>query len=283
LRELRAAYGRLDAPVRARSVWKPSLLDAQLDLRYFRGESPYVWQYREWPRAMALKYFIFAGYVRGRDKRNLLARLGEDGAFGSWTFTYPGHGRVSRDLLDSVNEISFLDRHLGILDQPRLRVLDIGAGYGRSAVRMSQATPNLADYCCVDAIPESTFLCEYYLRHRRVSPPARTVPLHEIETALEPDSFDLALNVHSFSECTFDAVAWWIDRLAALRVPDLLIVPNDRDELLSFEPDGTRRDFRFLLEDAGYQLAVSEPVIDDPAVQELLRVPDQFLLFHRIV
>jgi FkbM family methyltransferase len=281
LHALRAAYAQSGLPVTTPSVWSDELLGSQLDLRYFRGETPYVWHYREWPRAMVLKYFIFTQYVRGRDDRNLLDRLEEDGAFGCWTFEYPGYPRVSRDLLDSVNEIMFLDRHLGILDAPQLRVLDIGAGYGRTAHRMAQAAANLADYCCVDAIPESTLVCEYYLRHRGYAPPARVVPLHEVEGTLEPEQFDLALNIHSFSECRYDAVAWWLGLLARLRVPNLLIVPNDRDELLAFEADGSRRDFRPLVEAAGYELTVSEPVIDDPAVQELLRVPDHFLLFRR--
>jgi hypothetical protein len=287
LLSLRKAYASSGLPVTVPSVWNDHRIGSELDLRYFRGENPYVWNYRdvwnhrEWPRSVELKYFIFAEYVRSRDSRNLLEHLGEDGAFGCWTFEYPGYPRVSRDLLDSVNEILFLDRHLGILDRPRLRVLDIGAGYGRTAHRMIRAASDVGDYCCVDAIPESTFICEYYLHHRGCIPPARVVPLHELDGALQPGQFDLAVNIHSFSECTYDAISWWLDWLEHLRVPNLLIVPNDRDELLAFESDGTRRDFRPLIAAAGYQLSVCEPVLADAAVQELVRVRDQFLLFQR--
>jgi SAM-dependent methyltransferase len=188
---------------------------------------------------------------------------------------------VSRDLLDAVNEILFLDRRLGVLSDPALRVLDIGAGYGRMAHRLIQAAPQVADYCCVDAIPESTFLCEYYLGFRRCSPPARVVPLHEVEGALEPSSFTLAVNVHSFSECSYDAVAWWMRLVERLAIPHLLIVPNEPDALLTTEVDGRKRDFLPLVEAAGYALTVREPVIDDPAVRDLLRVPDSFFLFQR--
>ena len=277
---LRQAYRDTGLPVLARSVWSEDRLGRELDLQYFRGESPFVWNYLEWPRAMVLKYFVFAEYVRSHDSAGLLERLGEDGAFGCWTFEYPGFPRVSRDLLDSVNEILFLDRQLGLLDRRGLRVLDIGAGYGRSAHRMTAAL-DVADYCCVDAIPESTFVCEYYLEQRGCAPPARVVPLHELEGAVEPGGFDLAVNIHSFSECTYEAVGWWIDWIARLRVPYLLIVPNDRDQLLAYEGDGERRDFRPLVEAAGYELAKSEPVLDDPAVSELMRVTDHFLLFRR--
>jgi hypothetical protein len=41
-------------------------------------------------------------------------------------------------------------------------------------------------------------------------------------------------------------------------------LPERRDQLLAFERDGTRRDFRLLLEAAGYEVAKSERVIDDP-------------------
>jgi SAM-dependent methyltransferase len=231
---------------------------------------------------MVLKYFIFTDYVLSRDSQGLLEHLGEDGAFGAWTFQYAGYPRVSRDLLDSVNEILFLDRQLGLLDRCHLRVLDIGAGYGRTAYHMIQAA-DVSDYCCVDAVPESTFVCEYYLQHRGCAPPARVVPLHELDDAIVPGSFDLAINIHSFSECTYAAVSWWLEWIERLRIPHLLIVPNDRDELLAFESDGTRRDFRPLVEGAGYELSACEPVFDDLAVQELLRVPDQFLLFRRAV
>jgi hypothetical protein len=280
LQALRDAYGALDLPVTVPSVWDSALLRSGLDLRYFRGHSPFVWSYREWPRAMELKYFIFAEYVRRRDSRGLLERLGEDGAFGCFTFEYAGYPRVSRDVLDSANEILFLDRQLGILDRAGVRVLDIGAGYGRTAHRLIQAA-DVADYCCVDAVPESTFVCEYYLEHRGCMPPARVVSLHELDRAIEPGSFDIAVNIHSFSECTYAAVSWWIQWIERLRVPHLLIVPNDRDELLAFESDGGRRDFRPLLGAAGYELSACEPVFDDPAVRDLLRVSDHFLLFSR--
>jgi hypothetical protein len=69
--------------------------------------------------------------------------------------------------------------------------------------------------------------------------------------------------------------------LARLRVPNLLIIPNDEGDLLTFESDGTRRDFRPLVERAGFVLSASESVIDDPTVRDLVQVTDRFFLFHR--
>jgi SAM-dependent methyltransferase len=279
LRELREAYARVDAPVLTPSRWHGEAIESFLDLRWFRGETLITWHYRELPRISALKYFVFLRHVEERDPRGLLEKLREDGAFGCWTFSYPGHPRVSRDLLQSVVEIGFLERELRLSERERFSVLDIGAGYGRLAHRMAQAYPDLADYCCLDAIPESTFLSEYYLRHRGCAPPARVVPLNEVGEGL--GSFDLAVNIHSWSECPYAAVEWWLDLLRRLEIPRLLVVPNEPEELLTLEADESRRDFMPLLERAGYRLEKREQVIDDPAVRDLLRLHDRFHLFAR--
>lgn len=282
LQALREAYAASSLPVTDASRWNREAVEGFLDLRYFRGETLIVWHYRELPRITELKYFVYAQYVGGRDPRGYLGSLGEDGGFGCWTFTYDGLGRVSRDLLESVNELCFLDRELGLAERERFSVLDIGAGYGRLAHRMAAAHPGrLADYCCVDAVPESTFVCEYYLGARGVSPPARVVPLHRVEEELAPGSFDLAVNIHSFPEMPYAAVEWWAGLLARLEVPHLLVIPNEHDELRSLEPDGTRRDLTPVLERAGYGVERSEPIIEDPAVRHLLDLEDHFLLFTR--
>jgi hypothetical protein len=281
LHSLRAAYASLDLPVCEPSRWTRTAVEDFLDLRYFRGETMITWHYRELPRISDLKYFVFARYVLERDAYSLLSTLEEDGAFGCGTYTYPGYGTFSRDLLDSVNEILFLERGLQLSARERFTALDIGAGYGRLAHRLTAAYPRLADYACVDAIPESTFISDYYLKFRGASPPARVVPLHEVDVHLSPGDFDLALNVHSFSECTYSAVEWWIQLLDRLEVPELFLVPNEPTELLTLEPDGSRRDFAPLLERAGYRLTRREPVIEDPTVRELLRLNDHFHLYTR--
>lgn len=280
LQELRAAYAAVDLPVRVSSRWSPDRVEGFLDLRWFRGETLITWHYRELPRISALKYYVMLRYVQERDETGILERLDEDGAFGCWTFRYPGHQRVSRDLLESVNELAYLDRTLGLSRRERFSVLDIGAGYGRLAHRMTAAFGACDDYCCVDAIPESTFLSEYYLRFRGASPPARVVPLHELDAGLRPGAFDVAVNIHSFSECTLEAIEWWIGLLARLEVPDVVIVPNEPHELLSLEPDGERRDFAPALDRAGYDLVAAEPVYADPAVRELVRLDDHFHHFR---
>jgi SAM-dependent methyltransferase len=281
LLDLRHAYGSLDHPALASSRWNRDAVGGFLDLRWFRGESLFLWHYRELPRISRLKYFVLASYVRDRDTLSLLDRLDEDGRFGCWTYSYPGSGRVSRDLLQSVNEISFLERQLGISTVPSLRVLDIGAGYGRLAHRMVSGLSNVADYCCTDPVPEATFLSGWYLRHRGCLPPARVVRLDRLEQELTSGTFHLAVNIHSFSECPLEAIRWWLKLIAELSVPHLLIVPNEPHDLLSTEEDGSRLNFTPLLEAAGYRGVLREPVIDDPAARALLRLDDHFHLFTR--
>lgn len=280
--ELRQRYAKLDLPSSVHHQWGEKLTGfISRYLQYFRGDTPYVWNYRELPKVTRLKYFVLLQYVRSVDAQRLLERLEEDGAFGCWTFEYGGGPKVSRDLLDSVNEISYLQRQLNLFEQEKVRVLDIGAGYGRLAHRLCTALPSVSDYCCVDAIPESSFLCDYYLSYRRLAPRARVVTLDRVEGDLQPGQFDLAVNIHSFSECTLPAVRWWIQQLQRLRIPKLLIVPNTPTELLTNEADGSKQDYRPYLEACGYRLLHTEPVFGDPGVREMIGIDDHFFLFGR--
>lgn len=281
LQALRKRYAALDWPVINHVQWGATTQAwLRRTFQYFRGETPYVFQYCELPRTTRLKYFVYLKYAMSQDPAQLIERLGEDGSFGCWRYEYAGLPPASRDLIDSVLEIAFLDRQLQVLSAQNLRVLDIGAGYGRMAHRMLEACPGISDYACVDALPESSFLCRYYLEHRKLLGRARVVPLDEVPDKLQAGGFDLAMNIHSFSECTHAAVEWWMRKLAELRVPYLLIVPNQPDELTTAEGKGVRRDFRPLVDAAGYRLAQVEDLILDPAVKELMRVDDRMYLFH---
>lgn len=289
LQELRRRYAAVELPVAIHSVWgaRESPDTAReigwggVDLRSFRGHSAYVWDYAGSNfEATRLKYYLFADTVRRKDTLQLLTKLREDGAFGCISFDFPGIGRVSRDLLDSVAEINFLNKHLNILKREDLDILDVGAGYGRMAHRMLEAHPKVRSYTCVDAVPESTFLCEFYLKHRGLDARARVVPLDELEAKLPAVKYQLALNIHSFSECTYAAIEWWLRKLRELEVRHLMIVPNDPVQFLSMEPDRQRRDYAPLLKELGYALVAQEPVFEDPTVQGLIGVRDNMYLFE---
>lgn len=294
LDDLRRRYDALDIPAAVHSVWAHRRASrtsvsrglAGFDLTRFRASSSYVWNYYGTESETArLKYFIFQQAVKAADAAGLLGRLTEDGAFGCPTFEFDETGTISRDLLDSVAEINFLQRHLDVLGRADVHVLDIGAGYGRMAHRLLEANPRLTGYTCVDAIPESTFLSEFYLNHRGLADRSNVVPLDEVETRVT-GPFDIALNIHSFSECTYAAVEWWLRLVRRLEIPRLMIVPNpdprfrtDEDRFVSSEPDGSKRNFLPLLTELDYEIVDRQPLVD-PGAAALLGVDDVMFLFE---
>lgn len=281
LRELRERYASTALPMARHTLWGGDYLKRELDLTTFRSDNAYVWQQRHMRRDIRYKYYAYLRELTTRDSHGLFSKLLEDGAFGCLTFDFPGWPRASRDLLDSINEIYFLHEHLNLLDRPGFSVLDIGAGYGRLAHRMLTAAPAMGSYVCVDAVAESTFLCEYYLRYRGLTDRAEALPLHELDARLEGRRFDLAVNIHSFSEMSLEAIEGWVTRIAALKIPALLVIPNESRELLSMEADGRRIDFVPLLAAHGYSLQIQAPVLPDPTLRQFIGVGDHFHLFRR--
>ncbi len=280
--ELRAAYAALDCPAAGPTYfWNQDRVAKQVNLQWFRGDNAYVWQNRQLGTEVRLKRYLALQDMRAQDHLGLLNVLEEDGLFGCWTEQYGDQSPVSRDLLDSISEINFLDTQMGLARIRDLRVLDIGAGYGRLAYRMSKALKNLRRYDCIDAVPESTYLSDYYLKFRQVSPPASVIPLHQWQTGFSPNGYDIALNIHSFSECTYAAISWWLERVRALNIPWLLIVPNHPEDLLSTEPDFSFRDFMPLVQGAGYELLHKAPVYRNDEIRDLVGVRDHYFLFRR--
>jgi hypothetical protein len=112
---------------------------------------------------------------------------------------------------------------------PGPKVIDIGAGYGGLAHRVVTGLPNVQTYLCTDGVAASTFVCENYLKFRGVDDKATTVPVDEVDEALRTHPPDIALNIHSFSECRIAAIDWWLARLQEHSVRYLMIAPNALD------------------------------------------------------
>jgi hypothetical protein len=272
LLELKQRYLALGAhPVRAASLWDDKFV-GRIELPRFRGDHAYLLQGAYSP-LQRLLWLIVGYYAKSVDKLGLLDRLEEDGLFGPYCFRFMDRYTGSKDLVDSVGEINFLEEAIGISRRSALRVLDIGAGYGRLMHRMVSAFPDVVSGYCADAIPESTFLSEYYLSFRRVADRVVVVPLDEVEQTLRVGSapIDLVTNVHSFSECTGNAIAWWLDLAVAVQARYLFVVPNPYHnggtELLSREADGTFVDFRPAIERRGFRLTHSAPKYRDTSLR----------------
>lgn len=278
LTELREAYDNLTYPSAVPSQWSDAFLKKNLSLAWFRGDNAYVWQLRLFTGGAKTRNYLAMLDIESRDKLGLFSKLKEDGLFGAFTFAF-GDRVVSRDLLDSINEINYLDEHIGLSSMAAPTVLDIGAGYGRLAWRMDEALPNLGAYDCTDGVPISTFLCEYHLTFREVSDKVRVVPLSEIDTLR--DSYTVAVNVHSFSEQTHASIKWWLGEIAKRDITWLLIVPNTYGELLSTEVGGTREDFMPSVLAAGYELADHRTVYGNDDMREMIGLHDEFFLFKK--
>lgn len=263
LKQLEREYAHFDRRVTESVQWKSHTVRGH-DLKFFRGDNAFVWQVQGGDREV--NYAISTRYIESIDKRGLLGRLQEDGSFGAHVFNIGGR-KVSRDLLDSIAEIYFLDRHLGVIDRPDLSVLDVGAGYGRMAHRMATALPNINRYLCTDAIPVSTFLSEYHLMHRGIAGKANAVPVTDIEATLKDRPIDVAINIHSFSECRVDAVAWWLRLLRDSGIKHLMVVPNAMDHGGTKLLNSAQDDLAPLFEAHGFELVAREPKYADPFAQ----------------
>ncbi|MFX0093610.1 MAG: hypothetical protein ACFFBD_17800, partial [Candidatus Hodarchaeota archaeon] len=129
--------------------------------------------------------------MKEKDDLNLFDKTVEDGDFGAITFKV-GDYCISRDLMDSINEMYFLNETISLSQIKNINILDIGAGYGRLAHRMLECFHNIQNYFTVDAIPESTLLCQFYLDYRRCDK-AKTILLPNIEDVLKTNELTLAI------------------------------------------------------------------------------------------
>lgn len=274
---LKQKYNTLSSPLIDPSQWTESFVNSIDKLQFFRGDYVYVWQFRD--INTELHYWITTYYIKTLDKLGLLQLLDEDNLFGCYTFSTIDNLCVSRDLLDSILEIYFLEKSIKISNRSNFKILDIGAGYGRLAYRMVKGLPNIKTVFCVDAIAESTFISEYYLRFRGVDKKAVVIPLYDLDNILGNESIDLAINIHSFSECTFATIKAWLDILKKYKIQYLMIVPNQRTKLLTTEKNGEKLDFFPLIESSGYELLIKQPKYLEPFFQKHGVTPTYYYLF----
>lgn len=172
------------------------------------------------------------------------------------------YGDLTRMWLDSEVELGFLWRYLDDSNVLAPRILDIGAGYGRLAVAARRVFP---DYTCVDAVPISTKICRDYCA--RYAPKVQVPSLPDFlalhNQGYYKGRFDLAVNVHSWNECTREQISAWLDILAENEVPWLFTVSHGQDdgsiEKSYYAWEEGRPSWRPLLEER-YELVVEEHI-----------------------
>ena len=253
-------------------AWSQNALrdDPSQNLQTCRACSAFVWQSRgceKFTDKLRRAYSL----LTANDEDQFLATLSEDGAFGVEAVSIDNR-LISRDLLDSANEFSFLQESLGIAHwPPGTIVCDIGAGYGRWAHRASQCLPNLRIYSC-DAIESSRQTCAAHLRLRGLhaaaadvmgaSELARALASNIAAAAAAPSDGSpiarLAIFVHSLPEmASAPARREWLELLHD--VPHLFVVSNHSalqppDATVDLQHDDVSRQIS--------RLSASAPLID---------------------
>jgi putative sugar O-methyltransferase len=165
------------------------------------------WSEVEWPlldrwlyeRAVAILW----EYALGHGDRQVMA-LAEPLAGDPLPVFYRGR-LISQDLANSALEVAAVKRGLG--SSPVESILEVGAGYGRTAYALLNVFPD-AEYTIVDIEPALS-ISRWYLTttlpHRRL----RFVPADQIDE-VESGSVDLAVSISSLQEMTEDQVARYI-------------------------------------------------------------------------
>lgn len=143
--------------------------------------------------------------------------LGQE--YGASIINTKAQGPLTRMWLDSMCETNFIARHLALND---LDILDIGAGYGRLAAAMS---PLVKSYTCTDAVPISIFVCEYFtMKH---APAVQVMTPEQVVSGVK--KFNLAINVHSWNECSIESVLEWLEIIKMLKIGHLFIVLHNTE------------------------------------------------------
>ena len=219
----------------------------EADFRNFKGENVFVTQLSGL-KSIRKAYENTVTYAIKKDQLGLMEIFDEDRKFGVENVKI-GNESFSRDRVDSVIEINFFSCMMGISSGYKLRLVDIGAGYGRLAHRVLQAFPD-AYVFCGDVVPQAAFLCNFYMKFKGFNSLKYKCGSYD-ELALE-GPFDIAVNIHSFSEAPLDSIKKWLD-IVSLKAKYIFIVPSG-DELLSLEHDGSRLSYINYLIYLGYQL-----------------------------
>ena len=111
-------------------------------------------------------------------------------------------------------------------------------------------SPFVRSYLCVDPVRVSTEVCRTYTA--RYAPSVRVLSMDQFGQM--DGAPTLAINVHSWNECTAAQITGWLERLASLGVPMLFTVSHT-----SAYQTWDRQNFRILLE-ARYRLVAEEAI-----------------------
>ena len=204
------------------TVWNPT--KSYINTSFtddFRRHNAYVWQ-------ININFGELYNITKKSDIFSLLDKTKENGSHGCKSLKFD-NTIVSRDLLDSVMEITYLKTKLPNIEN--MNIIEIGGGYGRLCKRFLDCFPN-SNYYVTDGIPQSTYFSKKYLKEKE----DHVVNLFDIENKLSEMQFDIAFNIHSFPECNINDIEWWIKLIHDKKIKYVFFVPNNPTSTDTFLP-----------------------------------------------
>jgi hypothetical protein len=224
-------------------------------------------------------YTVAYEYALVCDQLGVLGKFSDDGAFSGVRFRIDGRV-VSRDIIDSSLELNFVARHCEFRPSDEIVLLDIGAGYGRFVHRFLEFFPRASAFA-LDAAPLSSFLAQCYLEYRGVIDRVVIGSRAKLET-VRPGRFQIATNIHSWSEAPLASVEKWLDALDVLQVPFLFFVPHEIPAI-SLEKDGPGKLIVPTILAHGWRVLVEQPMYGDSLKRQQtgLYPFTHYYLFHK--
>lgn len=170
------------------------------------------------PFDKSMRYFKFLFLHQIRTKDNAFfanyARIGPTSLGNPVTLMAPSGQAVNLDHFFSVEEYTFLSANLN-LDKIG-HVVEIGAGFGRTAQALIKLVGNIREYTIVD-IPEVLSLSRSYLEkvlseeeYAKLSF-VNALSLHEDRRDFHP--VDLVINIDSFQEMPQETIRYYFERI----------------------------------------------------------------------
>lgn len=196
-----------------------SYIKNAINEKKFRNDNAFVWQLQLGDKEK--DYINYYRKLQKKDSLGLFKKTFEDDSFGCINFRVDNIN-ISRDLLDSINEIYFLKTNFKSLET--MNILDIGAGYGRLCKRYLDCFPG-AKYYTTDGIPHSTYLANIYLS--KYGYQDFNIKLTDLDKLFQTNKIDIAINIHSFPEMNINDIEYWLKSLHKYKVKYIYFVPNN--------------------------------------------------------
>lgn len=229
----------------------------------FRGENSFVWQERLGDnKDIYEKYF---NKIKLIDEDNLFEKTLENGNYGC-IFYRINNINISRDLLDSITEIYFLKSFFNNLN--KLRILEIGGGYGRLCKRFLDCFPN-SNYYITDAIPYSSYISKLYLENNK----DKVINLFDLEEKIKKSEIDIAINIHCFAECNIDDIEWWIKFIFSKKIKYIFYVPNNPKTTSEYMPTNDGKSILEIFNKYNYNVVYHKNIYDILKINYSYAVP----------